>query len=338
MQKLKPPAYSGNSSAGVGLAVESMKRHTPTDEGWQLFSSLEANGYTLAGNNLAINERDVGKILDITNPGVVVLQDRREWDVKQGEFREIADRFENVTALKGRDDIFKLTILKDAHQNPDYQREAAENINCHAWIIYYDPATVHRFAPFTRPEHLIRTYHTIDADAVPAYSAADRKGCILSGAVSQVYPLRMRLARQAMGKLLPDTTYLKHPGYSVNGCHTPDFLRVLSRFKVSICTASDFQYTLRKFPESTAAGCIVVTNLVEKMPEIDGNFVRIRSDIPLAELQELLLELYETYNPDKQEFYAKKAIDYYDYRQMGRRLTADIEAMRQDYNGGRDAI
>lgn len=335
--RLPAPPYVATpgivTSNRVGLAVESMCRHM-TDEGWQLFAGLAHAGYALAGRDLPVNTVKIPEILERTNPGTLVVQDKREWDLARGDFRDPAARFMGIDQLKSRNDIFKLTILKDAHQRPEYHRQAADEMGAHAWIIYYHPSIVCRLAPYVRPMHLIRTYHTVDATCVPPCAIADtRSGCLLSGAIGSAYPLRTRLVQQV--RHLPDCTYLAHPGYHRRGSETPRFLRILSRYKVAVCTASRYGYALRKLIEATACGCIVITDLPgdEVLPHIDGNLVRIPPDIHPRALGNVIKHLLASYDPVRQEYYARLALQYYDYRVMGARLAADIETVRQVYNG-----
>jgi hypothetical protein len=326
---IEPPAYNGDSARGIGLAVESMKRHS-TDEGWQIFEGLGCSGYLLCGHGLTINETDVKKIIAASNPGIVVVQDEREWNVVPGDFRDPAARFTNVEELSKRPDIFKLTILKDSHQNPRYHIDSANKIGCHVWIIYYHPRIVKHVAPYIRADNLIRTWHSVNKDLVPTYSSK-RSKCLLSGAVSPVYPLRLRLCNEV--DQLKDTDYLKHPGYHRNGTATPHFLQTLGNYKVAICTASIYGYALRKIIEATACGCRVITDLPvdEKMPWIDSNLVRISPDLPTGQVNELIKGLLETYNPELQEHLAEQAKGWYDFREVTKRLAQDIAIMRFRY-------
>lgn len=334
-----PPYWDepGAAESCVALAVESMKRHT-TDEGWQIMAGLEHAGYQLWGHGLEHNETDVAEILKRTNPDVLVLQDKREWDVQPRDFRDPAARFTNVGLLADREDIFKITILKDAHQRPDYHRQSANEIGVHAWIIYYEPVKVAQLAPYVRPEHLIRTYHTVDADLVPVYSAKSRSGSLLSGAVSGAYPLRKRIANYCLD-YLPNVVRLDHPGYHRDGCATPKFLKLLTQFKVAICTASIYGYALRKIIEATACGCVVVTDLPvsDRLPAIDDNLVRISPDIDMRDLRKLLSQLCDTYNPDRQQYYNQQTVKHYDYRHMGRCLEQSINLMRAAYGASTTA-
>lgn len=310
------------------LGVESMRRHM-TDEGWQLMAGLSDAGYQMCGHGLENDETDVATLLQY-DPAVVVLQDKREWDVRKGDFRDEKARFHNYQRLVERADVFKVTVLKDAHQRPAYHRESAAEIGCHAWIVYYHPRIVKHLAPYVRYEHLIRTYHTIDANSVPPYSPR-KTGCLLSGALSGAYPLRTRLARSCT--LLPGTTLMPHPGYHRNGTQTPAFLAALSRYKVAICTASVYGYALRKLIEATACGCRVITDLPEgdPLPLIDGNLIRVSPNVSLIEIKRILRNCYESYDPELQEHYAALAKSRYDYHTEGQRLAASLEEMRCAY-------
>lgn len=328
---LPTPDYSYRPGGmRAGLAVESMKRHM-TNEGWELFAGLEVNGYTLCGYQLDYPYTDVVKILDGIDPSVVILQDKREWDCSTKDFREPRARFTNVNFLSERKDVFKLTVLKDAQQRPAYHRDSAREIGCHAWITYYATPIVNHLAPYVRQQHLIRTYHTVDPVTVPKYSPEGRVGCLLSGAICGAYPLRSLLFNHAAQ--LPATDVLHHPGYHRRGSATPEFLRLLSKYKVAICTASMYGYALRKIIEATACGCLVITNLPtdEVLPEIDGNLIRVPSDIGAYRMGDVIKTALRDYDPDKQKRMAQKAIGRYDYRVETKRITEEIEALRGDY-------
>lgn len=317
----------------LGLAVESMRRHT-TDEGWQVFQGLEANGWKLAGRRLPINNNWVPKILEQNPCSTLLLQDKREWHVAPNDFRDQRAFFHDVPKLALRPDIFKLTILKDSQQRPGYHRESASEMGCHAWVIYYHPRIVARLAPYVRPQHLIRTYHSVNPQHVPSFSQENRAGVLLSGALGVAYPLRTQLVR--MAAILPETTVLKHPGYHKEKCHTPEFLKTLSQFKVAICTASRYGYALRKMVEATAAGCVVVTDLPrdEVMPEIDGNLYRVEpGQMNHKWWINTLRKLLDRYDPERQRHYADLAKRWYDFKAVTKRLSDDIEAMRRNYDG-----
>lgn len=331
VSELPAPEYCPfEPGSRIALAVEAMKRHT-ADAGWQIMDGLKHAGYLLCGSDLTINEQDVPKIIRATNPEVVVIQDKREWEGRTARQRGNPRlKFHNVEYLKSRNDIFKLTVLKDSHQNPLYHKNSADEMGVHCWIIYYHPKIVKHVAPYVRLEHCVRTSHSIDSTKVPEFSS-DRKGCLVSGAVSVHYPLRLRIIRNY--RLLPGTEYIKHPGYQSRRCVTPNFLKRLSQYKVSICTSSRYGYALRKLIESSACGCIVITDLPEddKLPVIEENLVRIPSDIPIRELGNLIKRLSESYDEEKQKRIAESIKEYYDFKAVGARLSSNIEKLRSQY-------
>lgn len=340
---LPAPNYTPREGPRVACAVESMRSHM-TDEGWQIMRALEFAGYSLAGYGITTHTKrehsgsynradltDLKEIVSFTRPSTLLLQDKREWDLSPRDFRDPMAKFTNVDYLRTRDEVFKLTILKDAHQRPGYHMGAAEEMGCHAWVIYYHPDIVRKLAPYVRKEHLVRAYHTLDESIVPAYSECGRRGCLLSGAVSGAYPLRQKLV--AAQSYLPDTDYLPHPGYHRSGCATPTFLKILARYRAAVCTSSRFGYALRKIAEATAAGCVVITDLPsdEVMPDIDANLVRVRPDINVREMCEVIRRVCSDYSAERQEHYAALARYRYDYRLEGVRLAERIESLRMRY-------
>lgn len=331
---LPAPMYLGLPRDGrcrVGLAVEEMRRHT-SDEGWQLFAGLAHAGWALAGHGLEHDETDMPTILDGLNPGVVLVQDQREWDGRTAERRGKGEAtFRRVWALRNQASAFVLTVVKDAQNDWAYHERSAADMGAHGWVCYYHPDVVCRLASYVRREHLVRVYHTVDADLVPAYTPEGRDGCLLSGAVSDAYPLRKRLV--GASHLLPETAVLPHPGYHARGCATPGFLRLLSRFRVAICTASRFGYALRKVMEAVACGCVCVTDLPadDVLPEIDGALVRVHHDATAAEVADVVRRELDGYDPQRAEHFAALARRFYDYRAAGLRLHDDIEALRRRY-------
>jgi len=319
----------------AALAVRSMKTHT-TDEGWQIMAALNAGGYFLNGLLMGAGT-DVENVLMTDGLTTVVAQDRREIDGRTaGPGFDPRETFTNLHALRHRPDVFKVGVLKDAQNDTLYQADHAAEIGCHAWVVYYHPNIVKAVAPYVRREHLVRTYHTVDRDAVLPYSDGGRKGTLLSGAVSPAYPLRQRLVMAVVNRRMGNVEYLRHPGYGRKKCHTPDYLEILSRFKVAICTASVYGYALRKIIEATAAGCVVVTDLPadDVLPGIDGNLVRVSPEATPRAILNLANDLEARYDPDRQRAFAETALSLYDYRTEGKRLTLEIENLRHRYNGG----
>lgn len=358
MEPIPAPEYrspsSGDERNRVMFAVSSMKDHM-TDEGWQIALALQHTGYKLCGYGIPHGRvipkslrrsqyaddgrtglTDTQAILQELSPHTLVIQDKREWDLAHRDFRDPNARLVNPGLLRDRDDVFKVTILKDAHQRPGYHRESAEEMGVHAWITYYHTDLVMRAAPYVRRDHIIRTYHTTDKD-LPGYrwlEAPNHKRdnkTLLSGAISGVYPLRAYI-RDHVDRL-PSVNYLRHPGYHRSGCATPSFIEELTKYKVAICTSSAYGYTLRKIIEATAAGCIVITDLPvdERLPYIDGNLVRVHPSSNFHDLYHVIVRAYRDYDLERQRDFARDCLAYYDYRSMGARLAVDIERARRAY-------
>lgn len=302
----------------IGLAVESMSRHM-TDEGMQIFLGLQHAGYSLWGHNFPNNDTDVRRILAATNPDIIVIQDKREWDTRAGDFRDPLARFNDHGDLR-RHRAMKVTILKDAHQRPEYHKQAAKEMGVHLHIIYYYEPYVRKLAPYL--DKVVRTYHTIDKEVVPKYDTRDGYA-LLSGAVSNAYPLRERLFRRPPANVV----CLKHPGYHRQGSATPKYLETLSQFRIAICTCSIYKYALRKIIEATACGCRVITDLPQEdcLPGIDENLVRIDSNATTKEIQDLVAKLYNSYKWQDQLHFSNIAKEWYDYRAMGQRLSDAID-------------
>lgn len=323
---LPRPNYIPVEGKRLAFATKANAEHM-TDEAWQLFQALDSSGYYTVDWDCNV----VFTIGDRLPVSTVVLQDKREWEGLTAN-RTRVKTLTGVTPLAGINTVFKLTVLKDAQNNLSYHRGSAEEMGCHAWIVYYHPLIVKHLAPYVRQEHLVRTYHSLDANLVPPFRVEGRRGCILSGAISGAYPLRTLLAQN--WQRLPGCHYLKHPGYHQRGCETPNYLATLNNFKVAICTSSRFGYAVRKIMEATACGCRVITDLPvdEVLPEIDANLVKVDSTISVEEMAEVVAYETAAWDADEQTHYSLKAQRFYDYRAVGRRLADDIEALRRSYN------
>jgi hypothetical protein len=312
------------------LGVSSLRTHM-TDEAWQLEMGLAWTGYHLCGHGFEESRTDVRQLVEEYQPSIVYVEDQREWDPPARDFRDPSAKFTNVDYLATRPDVFRLTVLKDAQQRPQWHRQSATLIGAHAWIVYYHPKLVKHVAPYVREQHLIRTYHSIDWGKVPTFSGERSKVAVLSGAISGAYPLRRLLFRKA--DRIPGLEVLHHPGYGRTRVYSNDYLKQLSQYKVAICTASCYGYALRKLIEATAAGCRVVTTLPvdDVMPGIDGNLTRVSQFATIEEVNQVVQHLAETYDPSLQERYVE-ACRWYDFRQVGERLSRNIERLRASYN------
>jgi hypothetical protein len=290
------------------LGVASLANHM-TDESHQLQLGMQHHGWRLCGAQLGHYTGDVASIVDREKPDVVIIADKREWDERS--FRHGVEAFYNLEALKG---IPTVGIIKDA-QWWDNKRD----INWDRFICYYEPHIVASLS-YRPVNRLIRTYHSIDAAAVPE-TEGNRARCVLSGALLETYyPLRHRLSE---GRKVP-WDLIPHPGYHENGCHSVAYLDTLSRYQVSICTASKYNYLLRKIIESTACGCVVISNIRESVPYIDGNIVRIRDDASVKDVKEVVESIQ--WNKDAQTHWARICKEKYDYRYLTGVLDKEIEA------------
>lgn len=313
----------------VFLGIESFRRHM-SDEGWQLQAGMHEAGFDLWGRGLPNDSVDVPAILRAAKPDTVILQDKREWNPSDVACIDKSERFIGYELLGRRNGMMRLTILKDVQHNVLDGYRTANICGLHAWIVYYHPKMVKFLAPYVREHHLLRTYHSIDRDKVPEF--ADRsKRCLLSGASTEdVYPLRFKLFHANLEHIDKH----KHPGYHANGSHTNSFLEKLAKYRVAICTASIYGYALRKLIEATACGCRVITDLPpdEVLPEIDGNLVRVSPNTPPKLVDALAREMSETWDYNVQAEFARKAVEFYDYRRQTQKLAFDILALRRSIN------
>jgi hypothetical protein len=334
VKQLPTPEYLADSTrtGGIMLAAREMEYHM-TSEGWQLQLGFQHVRYPLYGHNFShfYDTVDVSQIDAWAKPQVVVIQDKREWHRMRGNHNDTSCAFRNLDHLKSQSDIFKVGVLKDAHHDAQFQIDAANESGIHAWMCYYHPRIVKHLAPYVRPEHLIRIYHSVNQDEVPEYTPDDRKPCVISGAASNWYPLRVRIINNL--RTLPHVEYRQHPGYHLRGSSTPEFLQYLSGFKVAICTSSKLGYALRKIIEATACGCAVITDLPldDQLPKIDCNLIRVSPDISMTDLKQVIHKAVNNYDPQIQKLFADAACEYYDYRASGLRMMQSIENLRRGY-------
>lgn len=327
-----PPYVPSNRTMKLLLGMESFRRHM-TSETWQLQLGLQAAGYTLCGRGLTVDTTDCRELAAL-KPAVAVIMDKREWDPqKPGCFDKQAE-FKHVDALTQDPEVFRLTVLKDAHQDPDYHREASRQLNVHAWIVYYNAETVFRLCPWLRLSHLLRTLHSVASEEIPLFEDA-RNPAIVSGALGRgVYDFRQRIhgasRRGELGEV--DSTCGSHPGYHARGCHTPVYLQILNRYKVSICTASVYGYALRKLMESLACGCRVITDLAGDDGILPCPGVRtVPRTISMADLRRVIAAEIERWNPVEQRCLAHQAQLAFDYRTLCADLSRQINCLRSTW-------
>lgn len=308
----------------VMLANRDYETHM-TDEGHQLQLGLQQAGWHLSGKGFD-GLTDCREIIDKLKPEVVIVHDKRDWEPNKWAFRNDIG-FENISALVDSVPV-RLGVVKDAGSMVEYHRYFIHEIKATAILTYYHKDAVEAQAPWMASYPHVRTYHSVDADYIRARCLdpdKERKRGLVSGALSNIYPLRM-MATKMCRNLGIDSIW--HPGYNNDGTRTNDYLVKLSKYKVHIATSSRFHFSLRKIIESVAVGCIPITNLpaYDRLPAIDGALVRVPDDIHWHDLREVIDRAEASWDWNERMMWAEKCLGYYDYLQMGCRLDIGIEA------------
>jgi hypothetical protein len=305
----------------VLLANIDYQRHM-TSEGDQFQEGLRAAGWTLCGVGYD-GLTDVRDILARYRPARVVVHDPRDWDPESPiAFRRDVG-FSGLEALRTwRGHV--AVVVKDAATFLGYQQRWCETVGARAAIVYYHPTSVLRHARWLADVPLVRTYHTVDADAVPPVTDAPRQRALVSGAVGQCYRLRQRVVADARHL---GVSVLRHPGYGNFGSLTDIYLQTLATYKVSIATSSVFGFALRKIVEGVACGCTVITDLpdYDRLPGIDGALVRVPNGIHLRDLRHAIDAAEQAWTPAQAQRWAEVARVTYDYRAMGAALDRHLQ-------------
>lgn len=317
------PQPMSSQPRGVLLGVDALRRHM-TDEAWQLQQGVEQAGFIACGRGLTFNETDCRKILSVHAPDVALIQDRREWG--PGSWHPEA-AFRSVTDLAWARDVVRATVFKDVGSDQVGQYAHHKTLRPHLYVIYSSAEMLKSLAPWVPARRCIRTYHSVDANAVPAFSADRLNTVLLSGAVDpEFYPLRAAAARWIAQGKLTGVKHLEHPGYHDQGSITPAFLQTLSRYKVHLATASAYGFCLRKIIESVVCGCTCVTTLPaeDEIPAIDPALFRIPHNVTCRELQEILDVTVADWDPERAEHYAKIALDRFHYSHIYATLADEL--------------
>lgn len=297
-----------------------------TNENEQLQSGLARAGWTLVGFGYGDGCTHVPTLLARHKPDAVFVSDMREW--REDSFARYDPRvtFRDYECLGERPDVFKIMVAKDAGSMIEFQRKYAETIGADALLNFYHAKSVMEFSPWMAPYTKVRTYHTVDPSFIKTLDLArTRLRGIVSGAASPVYPLR-QLAMANYQAL--DIDLQLHPGYDCGGSRTNDYLWRLSQYKTHVACASRFGFALRKIIESVAVGCVPITDLpaYDALPEIDDALVRVPTDIGVRELRGVISKAEAGWTLDRAMHFAGKAWAFYDWREMGRRLDANLVA------------
>jgi hypothetical protein len=299
-----------------------------TDEGEQLQSSLAHAGWILAGFGYGDGCTDVPTLIERYKPSIIFIQDSRDWLRSSPGCYNPAVEFKNWQCLKSHPEIVKAMPVKDAGTSQEFQRQFAEAIGLNAAVIYYHErsVTAPQCSPWLKNYKLVRHYHTVDAEYIRTLDlTGPRKRCLVSGAVSGFYPLRQRCFQNAAAL---GCDALKHPGYGNKGSATPGFLKTLAGYKVSICTASRYNFALRKIIESVACGCRVISDLSESLPSIISDAIfRLPPEAPFGTIQQAIYVADKTWNYELAAADSMAALNFYDYKIRGAALSRELEAL-----------
>lgn len=319
------------------FVLESFRRHM--DNGRWLFQlGMEAAGYVSAGGGLpapGIDSVDVEAVVRQRNPPITIFWPRYEWSPQEWGGPEVRPEheFRNWQYLLSRPDILRVCVLHDAASAREKQRRWHAEFQAHVYLTWYHERSVLPWNPHIRPEQLLRTYHVIDPAAAPPVRPRDGV-CLISGARNpEVYPLRtLAIDAARRGELGPGVDVLDHPGYPQTGTRSTDYLAVLARYRVAVCTASVYGFALRKIVEATAVGCRVIANLpsCDGLPGIDENLCRIRRDTSIAELRAGIYREASRWQRRRQLLFAEIARRLYDYRAECARVAGELDQRRAD--------
>lgn len=305
----------------VVFANAAYEKHM-SNEGLQLEQGLAHHGWLLVGARHQIDMNDAREIINRLKPDIIFIQDPRDLFAENSGCFDKWTHIYNVDVLRNHPEIFKVVSFKDAATAIDYQRDFAARVGAHALATYYHERSVLAVSAWASQYRLLRHYHTVDTDDLNSFPFhTRRKPAIVSGHPSpDVYPLRNTVIRHAIAL---GVDVKKHFGWTNRGCDTPQYLRIISQYRVHIATCSKYRFALRKIIESVCCGCTTVTNLpkYDVLPVIDECLVRIPDKIDhLGEFRDMIHDLADTWDADRAWYWAQKAREYYDYRADARRL------------------
>lgn len=260
----------------VVMANYGYKTHM-TDEGEQLQEGLKHAGWILSGAGYD-GITDVKDMLNKYKPDMVFIQDPRDWDAKKFSCFDKRYRWDNWGVLKNYNG-FKIGVVKDAGSLQDYQQLKAEEMGYNAIVHYYNYLSVSKYSQWVKAYKCIRHYHTVDRDLISrlAEKPPERKNkAVISGAIYEpVYPVRARIVEAIKNNeydIADYVDFIKHPGYNANGSVQEEYYKTLAEYKISIATASKYDFELRKIVEGVCMGCNVMTNCIT-YAGIDNNII-----------------------------------------------------------------
>jgi hypothetical protein len=285
---------------------------------------LVSAGWLIAGHGYGDGCTNIRKLIDRFRPAIVFVNDKRDWSTDSPGCLDPRVSFRQIELLAKYSKIAKATVVKDAGSMRDFQQRFCLEIDATAVVIYYHPRNVLRQSEWLSKYPLIRTYHSVDAMACQQLDLhLQRRRAAVSGALSDIYPLRKRIFQNAE---TIGCEHINHPGYGNKRCHTTEYLRLLCQYRVSIATASRFGFALRKIIESVACGCAVVTNLPKHdiLPKVDEFLVRVPTNATIRQIKGAVDQANENWSTERAIYYARLAQSYYDFRRLGNQLSKDL--------------
>ena len=309
----------------IMCVLESYRRHM--DNGRWLFQrGMEICGWKSMASNLPPGDEGLCTNDLSTVPGakLVIMWPRHEWDytVRHPCATTPEEGFVNYNKLGPK--CVRIAATHDAGSRVQEHRAWFDEWEPDYYLTWYHDKSVLTQMPFLDPSKLIRTYHILNTPS--SYYCGQRYDrALFSGARNRfVYPLREKIIKWG----LQNVDILPHPGYHMSGSTSYMFLDTLTHYKVSICTASVYNFALKKIFESTAAGCRVITNLppYDVLPVIDGNLIRLHTWTPQT-LRDAIGHAIATYDADAQRKLAWECRAYYDYNRESVRLNSKLSAL-----------
>lgn len=276
---------------------------------------------------------NVKHLLRSLSPSAVFVQDPRDMQAESGGCFDKWTHFHDIGELNNYHG-FKVVSFKDAAVAIEYQRDFAAAVRADALATYYHEASIRRTSPWADGYKQIRHYHCVDAAYIKTLDlGVERKRGLVSGHTSTAfYPLRAAVVRNAE---MLGLDVQPHPGWNNHGCRVPEYLDLLTHYKVHVATATRYGHALRKIIESVCCGCTVVTNLpwYDELPIIDDWLVRVPEEAGVKEVLDAVNKAETAWRKDIALVRAAAASEYYDFKADAARLNLAITLAMKDKHG-----
>jgi len=331
-----PPLVDSGPQRTLRGIVGTIKKYDyyTCDEISLLQEGLDKAGYAQAGRGAIFDDVDLVKLTDELRPEVLLMQERMYWKTHRHYDCPADAWFTGVLEVGRKPDLFRAVVYRDVchclYDNHLYHVE----FNPHAYVVYYHPWIVRKLCPWILTEQMVRTHHSINPDDVPEFDPDRQGGTIITGAKGlPAYHLRTPLIDNVrFGRWGNDVTYVQHPGYDFEGSNAARYMKMLSGYRVAICTTSMFGFAVKKIIEATAAGCIVITDLpaFDSLGPIDDNLVRIPVNADHNYVRRLCVDTANHWDAKRQHGFACHAIQHFNHIDVAQRLAADLAEKREE--------